>query len=198
MDCTDQRTQRRFGRRSACSAIFVQVLRKLLRIGTVFVLALAAALPAAGATAQDAELAPIPDMYVGSWSHHSAGVLISRSDAFPQAGNAIVQWRTYTWCQDTLTNKQNPPPCDMIVNNEITDGGIASILLLHPQGQDDATLSGVVEATSDPGGFGDQGADVEFTMLPGNMLQLTANGQSTMFCGPNTDLSQYPPSPCGA
>jgi hypothetical protein len=165
---------------------------------TVLIVLFAAALPGASAHAQDAQLAPIPDMYVGAWSHHGVGISISRSDAFPEAGSAIVQWRIYTWCQDTLTNQQNPPPCDMIIGNLITNGGIASIVLMHPRGQDDGTLSGVVAATSDPNGFGDQGADVEFTMLPGNMLQVTANGQSTMFCGPNTDLSQYPPSPCGA
>jgi hypothetical protein len=167
-------------------------------MATVVMVVLAAALPVASASAQGAPLAPIPEMYVGSWSHHGAGISITRSDAFPELGSATMQWRTYTWCQDTLTNQQNPPPCDIIIGNLITNGGIASIVLMHPQGQDDSMLNGVVAATSDPAGFGDQGANVQFTMLPGNMLQLTANGQSTMFCGQNTDLSQYPPSPCGA
>lgn len=118
---------------------------------------------------------------------------------FSRGGSAVAQWRTYTWCQDPITKKPNPPPCDTFVGNFIEDGGIASIALLHPQGQDDRSLSGVLVATSDPaGGFGKWGGSVQYTMLPGNMLLVDTNTGSIMFCGENTDFSQYSPYPCGA
>ncbi len=176
-----------------------RVRNRLSWIGAALVVVLALLAPVNSApVAAQAELQPIPDMYVGTWSHHGIGISITRSDTFPQAGSAIAQWRTYTWCQDALSGNRNPPPCDMMVGNLIANGGIASILLTHPRGQDDSTLSGVVAATSDANGFGDAGTDVEFAMLSGNMLQITLHGQPTLFCGDNTDLSQYPPSPCGA
>jgi hypothetical protein len=150
------------------------------------------------AAAQDQQLAPIPDMYLGTWWHHGAELTISRPDEVPEAGSVIAQWRTYTWCEDALAQRVNPPPCDMMLGNFIEDGGIASIALLHPQGQQASNLNGVVTATSDPRTFGKQGDAVAFTMLPGNMLLVGAGGQSTMFCGDNTDFSRYPPSPCGA
>jgi hypothetical protein len=136
-------------------------------------------------------------MYVGGWWHHGAGITITRFEASPTGGSALAQWRTYTWCQDPLTTKPNPPPCDTSVGNFLEDGGIASIALLHPQGQDDRSLSGILVARSAPG-FGKWGDSVEFTMLPGNMLLVVTSDGSTMFCGENTDVSQYPPYPCGA
>ena len=54
-------------------------------------------------------------------------------------------------------------------------------------------------ATSDPSGvFGDWKGSVQFTMLPGKMLLVEAAKGSMMFCGSDTDYSQYPPNPCGA
>lgn len=142
--------------------------------------------------------APIPDMYIGGWERHGTGITISRSDFAPEQGNALMEWRTYTWCQDPITQKPSPPPCDSMIGNTIGSGGLASITLLHPAGQDDKQLSGVVTATTDPSGSGKWGSDVEFTMLPGNMLLMQSGSNSTMFCGQNTDLSLYPPNPCGA
>ena len=123
-----------------------------------------------GADPADQQLAPIPDIYIGSWWRHGSSLSIRRPDGFPAAGNVIAQWRTYTFCQDPVTKKTNPPPCDMVIGNLIANGGLASIALLHPEGQDDKNISGVVTATTDPSVFGKQGADAEFTMLPGNML----------------------------
>jgi hypothetical protein len=168
-------------------------------LGTAALLAAMAAFLPLGASASDLQLAPIPDMYVGAWWHHGAGIMITKFEGSPEGGSAVAQWRTYTWCQDPITKKPNPPPCDTFVGNFIEDGGIASIALLHPQGQDDRSLSGVLVATSDPaGGFGKWGGSVQFTMLPGNMLLVDTNTGSIMFCGENTDFSQYSPYPCGA
>jgi hypothetical protein len=177
-----------FARRRTCIRI----------LGAALLVAVVTTPPGVGADPADQQLAPIPDIYVGSWSRHGSSLSITRPDAFPEAGNLIAQWRTYTWCQDPVSKKANPPPCDMIIGNSIEDGGLASIALLHPEGQDDKNISGVVTATTDPSAFGKQGADVLFTMLPGNMLLVNANGQSTMYCGDNTDYSLYPPYPCGA
>ena len=150
------------------------------------------------ANAQQQSLAPIPDMYVGNWGHHGASISISRSDFAPEQGEALMRWRTYSWCQDPSTNNTSPPPCDTILGNSIAAGGLGSITLTHPVGQDDKQLSGVVTATTDPSGTGKWGSSVDFTMLPGNMLLMESGGTSTMFCGENTDLSLYPPSVCGA
>lgn len=151
------------------------------------------------ARADDVQLAPVPDMYYGTWWHHGAGITITRNDAVPEAPNVVAQWRTYTWCSDALTKKHNPPPCDSFVGNFIEDGGIASLAVFHSQGQDDRYLSGVMVATSDPKGFlGTWGGAIQFTMLPGNMLLVETSTGSTMFCGAATDYSQYPPAPCGA
>jgi len=167
-------------------------------LATAALLGAMAAVPS-GASAGDLPLAPIPDMYVGTWWHHGAGITITRFEGSPEGGSAIAQWRTYMWCFDTTTKKSNPPPCDTSVSNFIEDGGLASIALLHPQGQDDRSLSGVLVATSAPaGGFGKWGGSVQFTMLPGNMLLVETDTGSTMFCGNNTDSSLYPPYPCGA
>jgi hypothetical protein len=152
-----------------------------------------------GASAADLQLSPIPDMYVGAWWHHGMNFTITKVSDFPEDGFAIAQWRTYTWCQDAFSHTTNPPPCDMTIGNMIEDGGIASIALVHVQGQDDRYLSGTIVATSDPdGGFGKWGGDVELTMLPGNMLLVTTSTGSVMFCGEHTDFSQYPTAPCGA
>ncbi len=128
---------------------------RFLRLAVVLMLAMAGLVPTGGTAAAQTQLQPIPDAFVGFWSHHGIGLTITREDAFPQAGDAIVQWRTYTWCQDPGSQQRNPPPCDLLLDNQIADGGIASIVLVHPQGQDDSSLSGVVAATSDPSGFGD-------------------------------------------
>ena len=76
----------------------------------------------------------------------------------------------------------------------IESGGIGVISLRHIAAEDDRSLTGVVTATNDPGGFGRRGTSVVLTMLPGNMLQI--NG--LMYCGNETDLSLYPALPCGA
>jgi hypothetical protein len=151
------------------------------------------------AGAADPQLAPIPDMYYGAWWHHGISLTIARNDTFPEAPSVIARWRTYTWCTDPVTHQSNPPPCDSGIANFIEEGGIASIATFHYAGQDDRSLSGVVVATSDPGGFlGDWKASVQFTMLPGKMLLVETARGSVMFCGPETDLTQYPPNPCGA
>jgi hypothetical protein len=170
----------------------------LLNLGTAALLAAAAALPSA-AHAAELQIAPIPDMYVGSWGHHGASITITTVQGAPEGGSALAQWRTYTMCQDPTTKKPNPPPCDLSLGTFLEDGGIASIALYHTQGQDDRSLNGVIVATSDlPEGFWKWGGNIQFTMLPGNMLQVASDGNSIMFCGDSTDLSLYPPYPCGA
>ncbi len=167
----------------------------LLRILRSGLLALVSAVLPLSVSAADMQLAPIPDMYVGTWWHHGMSFTITKFQGSPESGWAVAQWRTYTPCQDSTAKKTNPPPCDRSVANMIAGGGIASIALVHPQGQDDRNLSGVVTATSDPnGGFGTWGADVEFVMLPGNMLLVGP----TMYCSDSTDFSLYPQYPCGA
>jgi hypothetical protein len=170
----------------------------LLYLGTAALLAAAASLPST-AHAAELQIAPIPDMYLGNWGHHGASITITTFQGAPEGGSALVQWRTYTWCQDPTTKQSNPPPCDLSLGNFIEAGGIASIALFHTQGQDDRTLNGVIVATSDsPEGFWKWAGNIQFTMLPGNMLQVASDGNSTMFCGSTTDLSLYPPNPCGA
>jgi hypothetical protein len=149
------------------------------------------------AYADEPKLAPVPDMYYGSWWHHGMNITITRHDWAPEAPTVIAQWRTYTWCLDSFSNKRNPPPCDSMVGNFIEDGGIASLAVFHPDGQDERTLTGVIVATSDAKGLGKWGSDLQFTMLPGNMLLLQAAGEATLLCSDNTDYSQYPQAPCG-
>jgi hypothetical protein len=164
-------------------------------------LAVIAAFAPIGAWAGELKLAPIPETYLGSWGHHGSSFTITRYEFAPEGGSAIAQWRTYTPCIDTTgpTTKRNPPPCDSFLGNFIEPGGLASVALMHPEGQDDRKLTGLVHATTDQKGmFGKWGASVEFTMLPGNMLLVDTEGGSTMFCGQNTDFSLYPPAPCGA
>jgi hypothetical protein len=143
-------------------------------------------------SAQAQQLAPIPDMYLGEWFHHGASLDITRSDIDPAAGFVTAQWRTYSMCESS------PPPCDRFIGHVLAEGGIASLVLQHTQGQDDRTVTAIVAATSDPTGYA-WDETIQYTMLPGNMLlEVNSNGQSTMYCGANTDLSLYPPNPCGA
>jgi hypothetical protein len=153
----------------------------------------------AASSAADPQLVPVPDMYYGGWWRHGISLTIARNENLPEAPLVIAEWRTYKWCSDPLTQKPSPPPCDSTISNLIENGGIARIATFHYQGQDDRNLSGVVVATSDPSGvFGDWKGSVQFTMLPGKMLLVEAAKGSMMFCGPDTDYSQYPPNPCGA
>jgi hypothetical protein len=105
--------------------------------------------------------------------HHGLSFTITRYEFAPEGRSAIAQWRTYTPCVDTtgLTTKRNSPPCDSILANFIEPGGLASVALMHPEGQNDRKLTGLVHATTDQKGmFGKWGASIELTMLPGNML----------------------------
>jgi len=149
------------------------------------------------AAAQGQQLAPIPAMYVGTWWHHGANITITPGSNDSPAGQAIARWRTYNWCPDSETEQPNPPPCDRFIGNVLAVGGLASLVLQHSEGQDDKQLTGMVTATTDSTAYA-WGETIEFTMLPGNMLLETGHdGLSTMYCGDNTDVSQYPPLPCG-
>jgi hypothetical protein len=116
-------------------------------------------------------------MYVGAWWHHGMTFTITKMSEFPEDGFAIAQWRTYTWCQDAFSHTTNPPPCDMTLGHMIEDGGIASIALVHVQGQDDRYLSGTIGATSDPdSGFGGPHGRLGHRAVPGDFAILGTAG----------------------
>jgi hypothetical protein len=77
-----------------------------------------------------------PDLtpFVGVWSRHGAGMTVVPDGGFS------VEWRTYRVCG------QDPPPCDQIVNNLLTDGGRA-IGTMHATGV--RAAAGQVSASND-------------------------------------------------
>ena len=59
-------------------------------LGTAALLAAMAAFLPLGASASDLQLAPIPDMYVGAWWHHGAGIMITKFEGSPEGGQLLL------------------------------------------------------------------------------------------------------------
>ena len=105
----------------------------LVRSGLALLATVLVACAAPGASPGPAA-SPSLTPFLGAWSRHGAGLTISPDGSFS------LEWRTYRTCG------QDPPPCDQIVNNLITDGGRA-IGTLHSAGARSA--DGRVSATTD-------------------------------------------------
>ena len=172
--------------------------RRAVRFGMVIACAaLATTMTTVTPAGAQEQPAPIPDMYIGGWERHGTGITISRSDFAPEQGNALMEWRTYTWCQDPITQKPSPPPCDSMIGNTIGSGASPRLpCFTQPARMTSNSLASLPRPRIRAAVA--SGAHVEFTMLLGNMLLMQSGNNSTMFCGQNTDLSLYPPNPCGA
>jgi hypothetical protein len=112
------------------------------------------------------------------------------------SGEATATWRVYKWCSDDPT-----PPCDDMVDSEITSGGHATITFDRVVGEkacgsvkdstDELTLSGNVCLTL-------QNYDMAYI----ESLDRPEKSEWIVLCGPN--FSQVAPdwlkeqSPCGA
>jgi hypothetical protein len=123
--------------------------------------------------------------FLGVWSRHGAGLTISPDGSFS------FGWRTYRTCG------QDPPPCDQIVNNVITDGGRA-IGTLHAVAtrSADGHVSATTDATVVPAGsFVADVTDYQVLTLrfPSTTLTLCGNDFAKLAPGPVARTQ-----PCGA
>lgn len=154
------------------------------RIGAVALALLCMACGGTGATAGPAAT-PGLTPFVGIWSRHGAGLTIVPDGSFS------FEWRTYRTCG------QDPPPCDQIVNDVITDGGHA-IGTMHPVGARAAV--GQVSATSDAtvvpaGGFTADVTDYQLLTLRFPSTTLALCGKSFATLAPAQVVHTQP---CGA
>lgn len=127
--------------------------------------------------------------FVGTWLRHGLVVEINAD------GSGAASWRVYSFCSD------GPPPCDSIVDNEIMDGGHASLRLQSVTG---ASASGTLANSSDPQNF--PNGPITITLRPYDMATLTDTGRSPAVTSPlcgDAFATLAPPSvqdtsPCGA
>ena len=134
---------------------------------------------------------PSPDFspFAKEWGRHGFGVTVAAG------GEATATWRVYKWCSDDPT-----PPCDDMVDSEITSGGHATLVFDRVVGE---TAYGLVQGSTDEATLS---GNVSLTLQPYDMASLESldrpESEPIVLCGPNfwqeTPESLHEQSPCGA